>query len=369
MRGRFLVSLALVVLLAALAGCAGAETPTPTPTPAPTATPTASPTPPPTVTAGPGPLLPQFADVVARVRPAVVSVLAEVVTRSFFGDIVEHQSGTGVALNAQGYILTNNHVIEDARWVSVTLDDGRELDAEVVGADTLTDLAVLKVEVEGGLPGLPIGDSEALRVGDWVIAIGNALALPGGPTVTVGVVSALGRSIADETGNYLYDLIQTDATINPGNSGGPLLNLNGEVVGINTAILRGSEVEGIGFAIPSETFVPVAAQLMESGRVRWPYMGVFLDDLGPTEAARLGLPAYSGALVAFVERGSPAYEAGLQRDDVILSMDGVPVEDAQSLIKLLRFSYNVGDEVELRLYREGEELTLTVRLEERGAGG
>jgi S1-C subfamily serine protease len=297
----------------------------------------------------------------------VVSVLAEVVTRGFFGDIVEHQSGTGVVLDAQGYILTNNHVIEDARWVSVTLDDGRELDAEVVGADMLTDLAVLKVE--GGLPGLPIGDSEALRVGDWVIAIGNALALPGGPTVTVGVVSALGRSIADETGNYLYDLIQTDAMINPGNSGGPLLNLNGEVVGINTAVYRGSEVEGIGFAIPSETFVSVAAQLMESGRVRWPYMGVFLDDLGPTEAARLGLPAYSGTLVAMVERGSPADEAGLQKDDVILSMDGVPVEDAQSLIKLLRFSYNVGDEAELRIYREGEELTLTVHLQERAAGG
>jgi S1-C subfamily serine protease len=202
-------------------------------------------------------------------------------------------------------------------------------------------------------------------VGDWVIAIGNALALSGGPTVTVGVVSALGRTIESEGADWLYNMIQTDTVINPGNSGGPLVTLDGEVVGINTAVLRGSDIEGIGFAIPSEIFVPVYQQLIEVGRVRWPYLGVNMTELTPTTAARLGLSAYSGVLLASVAGGTPASDAGLQSGDLILSMDGQETRDTRTLLKLLRFSYQIGGEVEFWVYRDGEEFAVTVTLGER----
>ena len=371
MRVRLLVIVGLVVvLLMGLVGCA--ELPkTPTPTPEPTATPTHTPTPTvaPTPTAAPGlgVLLPSLADVVEKMRPSVVAVVAEIVQRDIFGrEYVEHSSGTGVVFDGDGHILTNNHVIGGARSVTVTLDDGRELEATIIGTDMFTDLGVLKVDE--ALPSLPIADSTALRVGDWVIAIGNALALPGGPTVTVGVVSALGRTITSDDVDYLYDMIQTDTVINPGNSGGPLLTLRGEIVGINTAVLRGSSVEGIGFAIPSEIFVPISRQLVEIGKVRWPYLGVSLRNLDPSTAAGLGLSAYSGVLLARIVSGTPADEAGLKAGDVVLSMDGVPTKDSQSLLKLLRFSYDIGDEVELLVYRNGEEITLTLRFGERPEG-
>jgi len=364
-----LVSAALVLLLGGLSAWSCViETPTATPTATALPTPTPRATVTPTVRPTSQPLLPMFPDVVARVRPAVVSVVAEVVKLGFWGTYTEYSSGTGVIFDPRGYILTNNHVVEDARGVQVTLDDGRQLDAESVGAARLADLAVLKVESDEELPTVPIGGSGSLRVGDWVIAIGNALALPGGPTVTVGVVSALGRTLDEEEGVRLYNLIQTDAVINPGNSGGPLLNLHGEVVGINTAIFRGSQVEGIGFAIPSEIFVPVSEELIDQGRVSWAYLGVFLADLNPAKAAELGLPPGSGAVIDSVLNGSPADQAGLQKNDVVLSMDGVDVSDADGLIKLLRFSHSPGDEVELRVHRAGEEMTLSVRLGERLEG-
>jgi len=359
-----IISTALVLLLIGLLACSSV-TETPTATPTATALPTLPTTATPTATPASQPLLPLFPDVVARVRPAVVSVVAEVVKQSFWGTYTDYSSGTGGIFDPQGYILTNNHVIEDARGIQVTLGDGRQLDAEIVGTARLTDLAVLKVESDEELPTAPIGGSDRLRVGDWVIAIGNALALSGGPTVTVGVVSALGRTLDEEEGVRLYNLIQTDAVINPGNSGGPLLNLHGEVVGINTAIYRGSTVEGIGFAIPSEIFVPVSQELIDRGRVSWAYLGVFLADLNPARAAELGLPPGSGAVIDSVSKGSPADQAGLRQNDVVLSMDSADVNDADDLIKLLRFSHSPGDEVELRVYRAGEEMTLRVRLGER----
>ena len=372
--------LILVILVILLSACSPTGTGTPTgvpevsptptvlstatPTPVPTFTPT--PTPVPTPTAIPvvaGTLL-SLADMVEAVKPSVVSVVAEVVQQDFWGrEVVGHNSGTGVVFDDDGYILTNNHVVEDSTKVTVTLDDGTEIEARLIGADTFTDLAVLKVEEN--LPSVPIEDSETLRVGDWVVAIGNALALPGGPTVTIGVVSAVGRTISTEDGDYLYNLIQTDAVINPGNSGGPLLTLDGELVGINTAVYRDSTVEGIGFAIPSEIFVDVSQQLKEDGGVNWPYMGLNLGDLEPSVAAQLGLPAYSGVLIASVGQGTPAAEAGLQAGDVILSFDGIPTENVQSLLELLRFSYSAGDEVVLAVHRDGGETTLRMVLGER----
>ena len=372
--------LILVILVILLSACSPTGTGTPTgvpevsptptvlstatPTPVPTFTPT--PTPVPTPTAIPvvaGTLL-SLADMVEAVKPSVVSVVAEVVQQDFWGrEVVGHNSGTGVVFDDDGYILTNNHVVEDSTKVTVTLDDGTEIEARLIGADTFTDLAVLKVEEN--LPSVPIEDSETLRVGDWVVAIGNALALPGGPTVTIGVVSAVGRTISTEDGDYLYNLIQTDAVINPGNSGGPLLTLDGELVGINTAVYRDSTVEGIGFAIPSEIFVDVSQQLQEDGGVNWPYMGLNLGDLEPSVAAQLGLPAYSGVLIASVGQGTPAAEAGLQAGDVLLSFDGIPTENVQSLLELLRFSYSAGDEVVLAVHRDGGETTLRMVLGER----
>jgi S1-C subfamily serine protease len=327
-------------------------TPTLTPVPTPTATPVVT-----------GTLL-SLADMVEAVKPSVVSVVAEVVQRDFWGrEIIGHNSGTGVVFDDDGHILTNNHVVENSTKVTVTLDDGTEIEAQLVGGDTFTDLAVLKVEEN--LPSIPIEDSEALRVGDWVVAIGNALALPGGPTVTIGVVSAVGRTISTEGNDYLYNLIQTDAVINPGNSGGPLLTLEGELVGINTAVYRDSTVEGIGFAIPSEIFVDVSQQLKADGEVNWPYMGLNLGDLEPSVAAQLGLPAYSGVLIASVGQGTPAAEAGLLAGDVVLSFDETPTENVQSLLELLRFSYSAGDEVVLVVHRDGAETTLRMTLGER----
>ena len=338
---------------------------TPTPVPTPTPTPTLTPTPTPTPTVVPLPVLPTLPDMVAEVRPAVVSVVAEVVVAGFFGRQSSFSTGTGVIIDTQGYILTNNHVIEGARSLRVTLDDGTQLDAKVVGSDALTDLAVLKVEAGDGLPTVVIGDSTSLRVGDWVIAIGNALALPGGPTVTVGVVSALGRTIETSDGVPLYNLIQTDALINPGNSGGPLLTLSGEVVGINSAKLGGSTIEGLGFAIPSEIFAPVSEELITQGRASWAYMGVYMADLDPATAAKVGLQPHSGVIISGVTAGTPAQEAGLRAGDIILSIDGEATKDVDTLTKLLRFSYKPGDVAELRIHRQGEEITLTIRLGER----
>jgi S1-C subfamily serine protease len=304
--------------------------------------------------------------VIEKIRPSVVSVVSEVVQYDFFGrQYVSHGSGTGVVVDGRGHILTNNHVIAGARSVTVTLDDGREIAATIVGADAVTDLGVLKVDEP--LPSLPIADSSKLRVGDWVIAIGNALALPGGPTVTVGVVSALGRTIESEDADYLYNMIQTDSVINPGNSGGPLLTLNGEIVGINTAKSSASNVEGIGFAIPSETFVTVSQQLIKLGKVRWPYLGVNFGELTPATAARLGVQAYSGVLVTSVGKGTPAADAGLQSGDIILSFDGAPTKDIQSMLKLLRFSHSIGDKVTLTVSRGGQQITLQVVLGDRSA--
>ena len=315
-------------------------------------------------------LLPNVADTVERVRPAVVSIVAEAIARDRFGnERSSFGSGTGVIFSPGGMVLTNNHVIEGASNIIVTMDDGSQLEAEILGADGIADLAVLKI------PGtfktfLPLGQDVQLRVGEWVIAIGNALALPGGPTVTVGVVSALGRTIGDSSVSPLYDLIQTDTVINPGNSGGPLISLDGNLVGINTAVFRGGgggrpTVEGIGFAINMETAVLVSDQLVKDGRVKWAWMGAFLDDLFPEMAAQAGLPIREGVVVQDVMPDGPSERAGIRPRDIILSMGGSKVATVGDLTRLLRKEFAAGQDIEVELFRDGETETLTLTLGER----
>ena len=315
--------------------------------------------------------LPNIADTVEQVRPAVVSILTQVNIR---GRQPSFGSGTGVIIDASGLVLTNNHVIEGGAEITVTLDDGTQIVADVVGADRLSDLAVLRLPGDG-YPFLLFRDNASLRAGDWVIAIGNALALPGGPTVTVGVVSALGRSIEASPGVTLYDLIQTDTSINPGNSGGPLIDLSGNLVGINTAVLRGASqgggisVEGIGFAIDGETAQQVSQQLIELGRVRWAWMGVFLADLVPEVAAEVGLPIRQGVIIQTTVVDGPSDRAGILAGDIVMRIGGHDVATVSDLTRLLKQEFTAGQEVEVEVFRTANRTnvreTLTLELGER----
>ena len=344
-----------------LAACSSEATPTPvlesptaTPSPSPSATPPATPD-------SEGPLqaaLPAVADVVAQVEPAVVSILVE--TRRGGG------SGSGVIFRADGYIVTNNHVVEGADSIVVVLSDGREREAQLIGTDHLTDLAVVRIE-ERDLPTAPLADVSKLRSGDWVIAIGNALGLRGSPTVTLGIVSALGRTIP--SGNStLFDLIQTDAAINPGNSGGPLVNLQGEVVGINTAVLRGTnsgaEAQGIGFAVSMDTAIPVADEIVANGRVIWPWLGVGVADVNAATAAEVGLSVRRGVLVSNTTPDGPAQRAGIEAEDVIIALGGQEVNNLRDLQRILRTQYDPGQQVTVTVDRKGQELDFQATLEE-----
>ncbi|OOG25976.1 serine endoprotease DegQ [Thioalkalivibrio denitrificans] len=268
--------------------------------------------------------------------------------------------GSGVILDAErGFILTNYHVIRRADEIVVTLHDGRRLDAEVVGTDPATDLAVLRVEAKG-LNAVPVADSDALKVGDFVVAIGNPFGL--GQTVTSGIVSALGRS---GLGMESYeDFIQTDASINPGNSGGALVNLRGELVGINTAILtRGGGNIGIGFAIPVNMALQIMDHLVEYGEVRRGRLGIMVQDLTPDLAQAFGIPQTQGAVIAQVEPGSAADRAGLKEGDVVLRVNERSVRNSAELrnaIGLLR----VGTEVVLDVVRDNRRIEVTAEVAE-----
>ena len=306
---------------------------------------------------------------VENVKPAVVSVVSEVLVRDFFGRVLrDTQSGSGIVFDSRGFILTNNHVVENANRVTVTMDDARQFEAEVVGTDQLTDLAVLRVD-GGELPIAPLADPAGIRVGGWVIAIGNALAMPGGPSVTVGVISGMDRTFPLQADQRLYGLIQTDASINPGNSGGPLLNLDGEVIGINTAVARGDQagrdLEGIGFAVGMDTAIPVAQQLMEKGQVRWAYLGVLLADLDPERAGEAGVPIRGGVLITQIVPGGPAWKGGMRAGDVVVSLGGHEVSTVAQLIHVLRHEFNAGETIEAKIFREKRQGTLEVTLDER----
>lgn len=265
--------------------------------------------------------------------------------------------GSGFVIDADGYVVTNNHVVDKADKVSVKLSDGRELDAEVLGTDPKTDLALLKVEADKPLPALSWGDSDAMEVGDWVMAIGNPFGLGG--TVTAGIVSARGRDIG--AGPY-DDFIQTDAAINRGNSGGPMFNLEGKVIGINSAIYSpsGGSV-GIGFAIPSNLARNVVGQLRENGSVERGWLGVQIQQVTPELADAFGLEQGQGALVSEVLDGSPAAAAGFRSGDLITRFDGHTIETMRDLPRLVA-SVKPGTEASVQVLRNGEEKLLEVEI-------
>ena len=265
-------------------------------------------------------------------------------------------AGSGVIFSGDGYILTNNHVVEGAREVTVTLYNKEEYEARIVGRDPKTDLAVLKVDAGETLPSATMGDSEQLRVGEWVLAIGNPFGL--NHTVTSGIVSAKGRVIG--AGPY-DDFIQTDASINPGNSGGPLFNMSGEIVGINTAIIP--QGQGIGFAIPVNTAKPLIPQLVKHGQVTRGYLGVHIQSITPDLAKALKLNAHQGALVAEVEPEGPADKAGIKRGDVIVAYNQQDVKDSHDLPQLVAATER-GQKATVTLIRNGNQKKVRVKVGE-----
>ena len=265
--------------------------------------------------------------------------------------------GSGVVIDDQGHILTNNHVVAHADRVQVTFVDGTELEGTVVGTDPMTDLAVLKVEGSHTKPA-EFGDSDRLRVGEWVMAIGNPFGLD--HSVTVGVLSAKGRY--GFARGQLEDFLQTDASINPGNSGGPLVNLNGQVIGINTMIAGLGT--GVGFAVSEAMAKPIARQLIEHGKVTRPYIGVVMQSMTPELRRALGEGSpVKGALVSQVQPDSPAEKAGLQIGDVIVSVGGKPTADSREIQRAV-LEHDVGADVEVRVWRDGKEIDVAVRTSE-----
>ncbi len=301
-------------------------------------------------------------EAVEKVGPAVVTVIGT------SGRMGGTSSGSGVIISADGYVLTNNHVIENTSSNSIVLADGTQLDATVVGADPFSDLAVLKTD--GKIPATAtIGNSDTLKPGETVIAIGSPLG-DFKNTVTVGVISATRRSLDSGQGYLMEDLLQTDAAINQGNSGGPLVNLAGQVIGINTLILRGgngsqSVVEGLGFAIPSNTAQAVAAKIIQNGYIARPYLGIRWQWVDPTLASHYNLPVEWGVYVLQIQPGSPAEKAGLQIDDIITRIGEIALDEDHPYANAL-YRYAPGDTVKLTVQRGQEEVEISVTLTESG---
>ncbi|MCX8061393.1 MAG: trypsin-like peptidase domain-containing protein [Anaerolineales bacterium] len=304
---------------------------------------------------------------VQKVSPAVVTVVGVIPSQmTIFGPTGEQTvSGSGVFISPAGYLLTNQHVVEDVEEVAVILSDGSQETAQLVGTDQYADLAVLKVE--GTPPAVAeLGNSDLVTPGEMVIAIGSPLG-DFRNTVTLGVISATGRSIDTGQGYQIENLIQTDAAINQGNSGGPLVNLNGQVIGINTLIVRstgtGAIAEGLGFAIPVNTAREVAEQIIQKGYVSRPYLGIRWQLVTPRVAAIYNLGVEWGVYITQVFADSPAAKAGLRRGDIIVQIGEVKIDERNSYINAL-YRYQPGDEVDVVIWREGRLITLRVRLEE-----
>jgi serine protease DegQ len=323
--------------------------------------------------------LPGFSDAARKATPSVVNISAtkQVRRRSpspfaddpffqrFFGDRflgpeTQLSLGSGVIVSREGYILTNDHIVEGVSEFVVTLPDGRKVPAKTVGIDQETDLAVVRVNVQGLTP-ITFGQSESLRVGDIVLAIGNPFSV--GQTVTMGIVSALGREI--EAANSFANFIQTDAAINPGNSGGALVDANGNLVGINTLIFsRTGGYQGIGFAIPGSIARKVMEQIIESGAVTRGWFGVEVGNITPELAESLGLPAARGAIVGGIERGSPAEKSGIQLGDVIVTVNGLAVADVNATLKAIA-EVPPGKTVPVKLLRRNQEVEVRVTVGKR----
>ena len=276
--------------------------------------------------------------------------------------------GTGIILRPDGYILTNNHLVDGAAAIIVTLHSGQSYPARLIGGDPNPDIAVIKIDATGLQPARP-GAAAGLQVGQDVIAIGHALALPGGPTVSKGVVSALGRTVQSGLQNTFVDLIQTDAAINPGNSGGPLVNARAEVIGVNTASLTPAQPgggQGINFAINIDDAMAVSRQLIEQGYVTRGFLGISPLDLNPVIANQIGVPVNEGIIIAQVAEGSDAFSAGLQGGDVIVALNGQPIRNTGDLSKFL-LDNPPGRRISVRLYRGPAQLETTTTLNDMPA--
>jgi serine protease Do len=306
--------------------------------------------------------LPDFRPVVAEVMPSVVSVTTESVVSDFFGrQSTEYVAGSGILIDDKGYIATNSHVVENAKSIYVELADGRTFPANTVGTDSLSDLAVIKIDAVN-LTYIYWGDSSLLSVGGWVLAIGNALGE--GITATEGIVSRLNVSVDIGGGNTLYGLIQTTAPVNPGNSGGPLVNMAGEVIGITNVKIVASAVEGIGYAISSNEAKPIIADLIRYGHVTYPWLGVSVSTVTPLLAASENLSVDRGALIAEIVADSPAEVAGLEVGDVIIRFEDKEISNIADLIQAIRSS-QIGQNVEIVFVRGEDTKTTSARLVER----
>ncbi len=293
---------------------------------------------------------------VEKVSESLVSVSSVRLERRFFGLVPLEGQGSGVVLDAKGLIITNNHVIDGATRVNVSLKDGRTFVGEVVGSDEATDVAVIRVDASD-LSAAELGDSESLKVGQFVLAIGNALGLPGGPTVSMGVLSAMGRPLPGS--DFIFEgLLQTDAAVNPGNSGGPLADLDGRVVGINTAMIP--YAQGVGFAIPINAVKRIASEILEKGIVARPWIGISGVDLTAPLARRYGVPVEAGFLVADVVPNGPAQMAGLRVGDVIAAAGGREVKRTKDLLFALS-RVPAGEMVDLQVSRMGSWEGIQVR--------
>ena len=313
--------------------------------------------------------MPSLADAVQKIRPAVVSITTyHTPDRS---DVPG--AATGVIIDERGLVITNNHAIDQADWIVVTTDSGYQTTAQIAGTDPLTDLALLTLPQARPYPFVRIRPDIPIRPAEWVAAIGNALALPGGPTVTVGVISATSRTVSPSKRQPLYNVVQTDTPINPGNSGGPLINSQGDIIGINTAIIRGNarnpgQYQGIGFAISADTVAQVSQHLADTGHVPWAWLGLFMDDLTPETAATTGARVRNGVLITGVVPDGPADQAGITDNDVITAIDSTPTPTVDHLINTLRKNLMAGDQITLGIIRQGEPLSLELTLGERPTG-
>jgi serine protease Do len=359
-----LASLVIIVFLLVASGCPLPSIVTTPPTSPPPTTSTATPINPgwtPPSTDGQVLALPSIADVVALVKPSVVAINTEYTSYDIFNQpFTQQAAGSGWIIDEDGLIVTNNHVVENADSVTVTLVDGRTFTAETVRTDSLSDLAIVKVNASN-LPSAEVGDSDTLQVGDWVVAIGNSLGM--GISATAGIVSAKGVSLSVSEGQTQEDLIQTDAAINPGNSGGPLVNMAGEVIGINSIKIAQVGVEGMGYAISSNTARPIIQQLVQKGYVVRPWLGVGLYTVDQYAVMRYGLAVEEGTLVTEVATDSPAAEAGIQAGDVITSFEGEDITSADDLVQAIHAS-DIGQRVEIIFWRGNTQNTTYATLVE-----
>ncbi|HIU63781.1 MAG TPA: trypsin-like peptidase domain-containing protein [Candidatus Avacidaminococcus intestinavium] len=299
------------------------------------------------------------------VGPAVVGITNKALVRDFFNrvQLTERGTGSGVIYDKSGLIVTNNHVVEGAQEIVVSLSDGRSVPGRVLGVDAATDLAVVKIDADN-LTVATFGDSDQTLVGEPAIAIGNPLGLEFRGSVTVGVISALNRSI--DLGERRFKLIQTDAAINPGNSGGALVNADGEVIGINSAKIAVSGVEGIGFAIPINSAKPIIADLEKQGRVIRPYIGASLLDKEIAERYGIDIDLHDGIYVLKIAAGGPAWKAGIRTNDIILKFDGAAINLVSDLRDRIS-NMSVGEKVKMEILRGDEKLTFNLTLEEMPA--